>query len=149
MRSGAWSDEYFDKYQFESNPDLLEGIAEHMAGLLPSKVELLAGLEMGGIPLATAVSAKTRLPTLFVRKAAKSYGTARIAEGPHFRGKRVCLIEDVITTGGAVMDAAAALRNGGAEVQGVVCVIYRGKETSGRLGDIPMKCLFTMDELKR
>ena len=73
--------------------------------------ELLGGLELGGIPIATMVSARAGLPALFVRKQAKEYGTAKLAEGPDVAGRRVTIIEDVITTGGAVRDATNALRD--------------------------------------
>ena len=76
-----------------------------MVDLLPAGTELLGGLEMGGIPIATVLSAETGLPALFVRKEAKEYGTCKLAEGPDVAGRRVTLVEDVITTGGAVRDA--------------------------------------------
>ncbi len=148
LRSGQYSNEYFDKYLFESDPELLAEIAAGMAGLLPAGTELLGGLELGGVPLATAVSLKTGLPALFVRKAAKTYGTCRQAEGADFKGKKVCLIEDVITTGGAVLDGAKALTEGGASILGVVCAIYRGKDDPAKLGDLPLFPLFTMDDLR-
>src|SRR5688572_18611751 len=76
LRSGQVADTYFDKYLFESDPALLDRVATQMVELLPDDTELLGGLEMGGIPCATVVSAKTGLPALFVRKSAKQYGTA-------------------------------------------------------------------------
>ena len=105
LRSGQVSHEYFDKYLFETDPALLARVAAQMEGLLPVGVDLLGGLEMGGIPIVTALSARTGLPALFVRKKAKEYGTCKLAEGPDVAGRRVTLIEDVITTGGAVRDA--------------------------------------------
>lgn len=147
LRSGQYSNEYFDKYLFESDPELLAEIAAGMAELLPAGTELLGGLELGGVPLATAISLKTGLPALFVRKAAKTYGTCRQAEGPDFKGKNICLIEDVITTGGAVLEGAKALTEGGGSILGVVCAIYRGKGDPAKLGDIPLHPLFTMADL--
>src|SRR5688500_5347015 len=120
LRSGQVSSEFFDKYLFETDPALLARVAAQMVPLLPDDVdlrpELLGGLEMGGIPIVTALSARTGLPALFVRKKAKEYGTCKLAEGPDVAGRRVTLIEDVITTGGAVRDAANALRDAGAAV---------------------------------
>ena len=84
-----------------------------MVDLLPDGTELLGGLELGGVPIATMLSARTGLPALFVRKKAKEYGTCKLAEGPDVAGRRVTLVEDVITTGGAVRDATRALRDGG------------------------------------
>ncbi|WP_396913603.1 orotate phosphoribosyltransferase, partial [Mycolicibacterium sp.] len=126
LRSGQIADTYFDKYAFESDPQLLRRVAEAMVPLLPADVDLLGGLELGGVPIATVVSQLTGIPGLFVRKAAKQYGTCRLAEGAEVAGRRVLLIEDVITTGGAVRDATVALRGQGATVSTVVCAINRG-----------------------
>ena len=71
LRSGQTSNEYFDKYLFESEPELLAEIAIHMSELIPEGTEILAGLEMGGIPIATVLSLKTGIPAIFVRKKAK------------------------------------------------------------------------------
>lgn len=125
LRSGQVASEYFDKYLFEAQPALLARVARQMVGLLPADTELLGGLELGGVPIATVVSAQTGLPALFVRKHAKDYGTCKLAEGPEVQGRRVTLIEDVITTGGAVRDATRALREAGAVVDVVVCAIDR------------------------
>jgi len=81
LRSGAVSDEYFDKYLFESDPRLLAAIGDALAPLVPEGTEALAGLETGGIPLAVILSQRTGLPALFVRKEAKTYGTCKLAEG--------------------------------------------------------------------
>lgn len=126
LRSGSTSDEYFDKYLFESDPALLKRVAEAMVPLIPCGTDLVGGLELGGVPLATVVSQLSCLPTLFIRKRAKEYGTERLAEGViDVAVRRVTLIEDVITTGGAVRQAAVALRAQGAEVSAVVCAIDR------------------------
>lgn len=128
LRSGQVSTEYFDKYLFEAQPVLLRRVAAAMVPLLPRDTAMVAGLELGGIPIATMVSSLTGLPTLFVRKQPKPYGTRRAAEGGEVAGTVVTLIEDVITTGGAVRDAAVALRAQGATVAVVVCAINRGAE---------------------
>lgn len=127
LRSGQVSNEYFDKYQFECRPKILKKIAKAMKKMIPEDTEILAGLEMGGIPLATALSFETGLPTVLVRKEAKAYGTAKLAEGPDIKGKKLCLIEDVITTGGQVAESTKELRELGAQVENVLCVIYRGQ----------------------
>lgn len=125
LRSGQTADEYFDKYLFESDPALLLRIATRMVDLLPGDADVLAGLELGGVPLATMLSRESGLPTFFVRKQAKTYGTRRIIEGGEPDGRTVVLVEDVITTGGAARDAAKALRDLGATVTTVVCAIDR------------------------
>ena len=151
LRSGALSSEYFDKYRFESDPALLRAIAEAMRSLVPPGTELLAGLEMGGIPLATMLSQVTGLPALFVRKKAKEYGTAKLAEGPDFAGKRLAVIEDVVTSGGQLVLSCDELRAAGARILGALCVIDResgGREALRERG-IELAPLFTMTELKR
>lgn len=139
LRSGQVSDEYFDKYLFEAQPGLLDRVAARMVDLVPGGTELLGGLELGGIPIATVVSAKTGLPALFVRKKAKEYGTCKLAEGPDVAGRRVTLVEDVITTGGAVRDATRALRDAGAVVEVVVCAIDRSPEGENPLADVDLE----------
>ena len=139
LRSGQVSSEYFDKYLFEAQPALLDRVAAQVVDLLPEDTELLGGLELGGIPIATMVSARTRLPALFVRKQAKEYGTAKLAEGPDVSGRRVTIIEDVITTGGAVRDATNALRALGAVVDVVVCVIDRSPAGEDPLSDVDLE----------
>src|SRR6218665_501236 len=126
LRSGQISSTYFDKYRFEADPVLLRRVAAAMIPLLPQGSEVLAGLELGGVPIATAMSLATGLPAAFVRKQAKDYGTCLAVEGSDVVGKRVVLVEDIITTGGAVADAARLAEQAGANVIGVVCAIWRG-----------------------
>jgi len=102
------SSKYFDKFLFESDPVLLDAVAAHLVELLPPPTEVLAGLELGGVPVATALSLRTGLPVAFVRKAAKTYGTAKLAEGIDLAGRRVVVIEDVVTTGGQVPSSTLA-----------------------------------------
>jgi orotate phosphoribosyltransferase len=139
LRSGQVASEYFDKYLFESDPRLLHRVAQQMLDLLPAETELLGGLELGGIPIVTAVSGLTGMPALFVRKKAKEYGTCKLAEGPDVAGRRVTLIEDVITTGGAVRDATRALRDAGAVVEVVVCAIDRSPAGQNPLEDVGLE----------
>jgi orotate phosphoribosyltransferase len=151
LRSGQVSDQYFDKYLFESDPVLLASIASHMVKLIPSETEVLAGLEMGGIPVATALSLQTGLPAIFVRKKAKEYGTAKLAEGLDFHGRRLCIVEDVVTTGGQIILSARDLRLLGGKVAEVICVIQRGKDAGDilRQQGLALRPLFTMQELER
>lgn len=150
LRSGKISNEYFDKYQFESNPILLNEIANHLLDLLPKDIDMLAALEMGGIPIATAISLKTGLPIVFVRKKAKEYGTRRIAEGADISGKRLLVIEDVVTSGGQILLSVEELRNQGAIVEKALCVIDREQGGKDNLANsqIELISLFTMSELK-
>jgi orotate phosphoribosyltransferase len=149
LRSGQISNEYFDKYLFESNPSVLSKVAEELVSLIPEGTEVLAGLEMGGIPIATALSLKSGVPSAFVRKKAKEYGTCKLAEGTSIVGKRICVIEDVITTGGQVILSTNDLRASGAIVEDVICVIERNPEGRKKLEEIGLNVhsLFTMEEL--
>lgn len=139
LRSGQVATEYFDKYLFEADPLLLARVVEQMVALVPDGTELLGGLELGGVPIATVLSTRTGLPALFVRKQAKEYGTCKLAEGPPVEGRRVTLVEDVITTGGAVRDATRALRDAGAVVEVVVCAIDRSPEGTNPLDDVGLE----------
>lgn len=130
LRSGQRSAEYFDKYRFESQPELLKEIAAQISPLVPPDIEALAALEMGGIPIGTALSLATGIPCVFVRKEAKAYGTCQFAEGLDIKNKKLCLIEDVITSGGQVIISANDLRKSGALVSHVICVINRGGEAA-------------------
>lgn len=150
LRSGSVSSEYFDKYLFESDPALLREIATEMVALLPAGIDALAGLELGGVPLATAASQISGLPTLFVRKQAKDYGTCRLAEGGDLAGRRLAVFEDVVTSGGQVIASCGQLRELGAEIVTVLCVIDReaGGVAALAAEDLALQSLFTMSRLK-
>ena len=149
LRSGATSSEYFDKYRFESDPGLLRELAEAMAGLLPDGADGLAGLELGGVPLATMLSQVTGLAAGFVRKQAKPYGTRRLAEGLEVAGRRLVVVEDVVTSGGAAAASIEALREAGLTCRTAVCVVDReegGADALARLG-VRLWHLFRASEL--
>jgi len=149
LRSGMVSDTYFDKYQFEADPELLLAIAREMARLVPSGTEVLAGMEMGGIPLVTMLGHVTGLSVAFVRKKPKPYGTCRYAEGSSLMGKRFVLVEDVVSSGGAIIDALEMLKVDGLFPVAALCVIDRetgGVEALARSG-LPLKALFTFSEV--
>jgi orotate phosphoribosyltransferase len=151
LRSGAVATEYFDKYLFESDPRLLLRIAEALEPQIPPGTQALAGLELGGVPIATVLSQLTGLPLLSVRKKAKEYGTRRLAEGGEVSGRQLLIIEDVVTSGGQVVLSATDLRALGASVTHALCVIDRqagGSEALAAAG-IELRPLFTMDELKQ
>ena len=111
LRSGRRSNYYLDKYRFETRPELLSALGEHIAATVsehePDAVRL-AGPELGAVALAAAASMSSGLPFLIVRKEAKEYGTANRLEGVFEPGERVCLVEDVVTSGGAVVGALDA-----------------------------------------
>ena len=147
LRSGQRSTEYFDKYKFEAIPRLLKATAEHLKPLIPEETELLAGLEMGGVPLAAALSMETGIPLRFVRKKAKPYGTQRICEGGEVSQKKICIIEDVITTGGQALISLKELEKAGADVLAVLCVIHRGEGQSFKEQAVRLISLFHKKDL--
>ncbi|MDX3639829.1 orotate phosphoribosyltransferase [Streptomyces sp. MB09-02B] len=150
LRSGRTATEYFDKYRFEGDPILLDEIAQRMAPLVSSDTEVLAGLEMGGIPVVTALGRHTGLPCAFVRKQAKPYGTCRLAEGADIEGRRVLVVEDVVTSGGQIVLSTADLRGLGAQVQEALCVIDREQGGADALAaeGITLLSLLTAGDLR-
>ena len=148
LRSGQVSTTYFDKYLFEADPQLLREVAAAAVGLIPPGTEVLAGLELGGVPVATALSLATGLPAAFVRKEAKQYGTAKLAEGAEIAGRRVLIVEDIVTTGGQVVLSARDLRDRGAKLVGALCVIDRsGGSHQLAAEDLDLIALFTAADL--
>ena len=148
LRSGQVSTTYFDKYLFEADPQLLAGVARAASPLIPPGTEVLAGLELGGVPVATALSLATGLPAAFVRKEAKTYGTAKLAEGAGVEGRQVLVVEDIVTTGGQVLLSARDLRERGAMLVGVLCIIDRSGGAH-RLAEegLELISLFTAEDL--
>lgn len=128
LRSGKRSRYYLDKYRFETRPDLLGALGERIAALAREHcpdADRLAGPELGAVALAAAASLSGGLPFLLVRKAAKEYATANRIEGVFEPGEKVCLVEDVVTSGGALLESVAALREAGLVVDTAVCVVDR------------------------
>ncbi|MFC2131724.1 orotate phosphoribosyltransferase [Bacteroidota bacterium] len=150
LRSGMTSNEYFDKYLFESQPELLLEICNHIIDILPDNFDVLAGLEMGGIPIATMLSQLIGKPVCFVRKNAKEYGTCKLAEGTDIKDQKLLIVEDVITSGGQVVISTDELRRRGAIITNAICVIDRESGGSQNLAEkgIEIKPLFTMSEIK-
>jgi orotate phosphoribosyltransferase len=150
LRSGRTADHYFDKYRFESDPALLAEIVSALEPLVPAATEGLAGLELGGVPLATMLSAATGLPAYFVRKEPKKYGTEQVCEGGDVAGRRLLIVEDVVTTGGQIVLSAQDLRSAGAQVDHALCVIDREGGGAGVTGaeGITLHALFTMRDLE-
>ena len=149
LRSGAVADTYFDKYRFEAEPQLLATIAAEMAKMLPADTQVVAGLELGGIPLVTALSLHTGLPAAFLRKEPKAYGTENYAEGTPLGGCRVVLIEDIVSSGGALVHQIERLRADGIEPSSALCVIDRETGATENLArqNVPLKSLFRMSDL--
>jgi orotate phosphoribosyltransferase len=152
LRSGRRSSYYLDKYRFETDPDLLRTlghrIADAVAACEPDAARL-AGPALGAVALAASASMASDLPFIIVRGETKEYGTAKRIEGPFEPGELVCLVEDVVTSGGALGEAVSALREEGLVVRNAVCVIDReegGSDALARLG-VRLRALFRSEEL--
>ncbi len=124
LRSGKRSKYYLDKYLFETQPDILAELGRRLAPFAED-VEVIAGPELGAVALAAAASMATGKPFTLVRKQAKDYGTAKLIEGTPVDGRNVLLVEDIGTTAGAALEAAAALTAAGANIKRIVFVIDR------------------------
>jgi orotate phosphoribosyltransferase len=125
LSSGRKSKYYLDKYRIETRPDILSAVADGLVPKIPPETDILAGPELGAIPLVTAVGLKTGLPFLLVRKKAKDYGTKKVVEGLYEEGQNVVLFEDVLTTGRQAVTAADSLKELGLNVLKIACVIDR------------------------
>jgi orotate phosphoribosyltransferase len=152
LRSGKRSPYYLDKYRFETRPDLLRPLGERIAATVREHAPdatRLAGPELGAVALAAAASLESGLPFLIVRKAAKEYGTAKRLEGLFEEGECVCLVEDVVTSGGALLESVEALRGAGLVVHTAVCVVDREEGGADALARqaVRLRPLFRAGEL--
>ena len=125
LRSGRKSNYYLDKYRFETQPDVLRELGKLFATHLKRGVSRIAGAELGAVSLAAATSMASGLPFVIVRNQKKDYGTSKLVEGILEKGERVMIVEDVLTTGGQVLEAAKSLQDAGATIDRIVAVIDR------------------------
>jgi orotate phosphoribosyltransferase len=154
LRSGRRSPYYLDKYRFETQPELLRQLGVRLAQAateVEPEVVRLAGPALGAVALAASAAMASDLPFIIVRGETKEYGTANRIEGPYAPGDLVCLLEDVVTSGGALAEAVSALRDVGLVVRHAVCVVDReegGADALARLG-VRLRAIFRASELLR
>jgi len=152
LRSGRRSSWYLDKYRFETEPEILRALGACLAeaaGEHEPEAVRLAGPALGAVALAASAAMASGLPFIIVRGETKEYGTAKRIEGLFEQGDLVCLLEDVVTSGGAVAEAVSALRDEGLVVRNAVCVVDReegGSDALARLG-VRLRALFRASEL--
>ncbi len=149
LRSGRKSRYYLDKYLFECHPEILRELGDRFAARVSPRTTRLAGAELGGVALAAAASLASGLPFVIVRNARKDYGTQKMYEGQLSPGDVVLLVEDIATTGGQVLEAAATLAEAGALVEKIVAVIDRqegARENIERAGYV-FEALMTRSDL--
>eukprot|EP00049_Salpingoeca_infusionum_P018884 m.359174 g.359174 ORF g.359174 m.359174 type:complete len:457 (-) comp18459_c0_seq1:299-1669(-) len=153
LRSGARSPVYFDLRMLVSNPGLSSSVLKLYAQQMKDagiECDLVCGVAYTGIPLATVFSIQENIPMLYKRKEAKDYGTKKLVEGVYEKGQRVVLIDDVITTGGSLLETAEELERLGLVVAGMQVLIDRrplDKRTSVLAGKYPLMCVFTMEAI--
>jgi orotate phosphoribosyltransferase len=154
LRSGKRSKYYLDTYRFETRPELLQPLGERIAEVVrehASDATRLAGPELGAVALAASASLASGLPFLIVRKAAKDYGTSKRIEGVYEEGECVCVVEDVVTSGGALLESVEALRAAGLVVHTAVCVVDREEGGADALARhaVRLRPLFRAGDLLR
>ena len=149
LRSGRKSNYYLDKYRFETQPDVLAALGKMLAERIGPNVDRIAGPELGAVPLAAAASMACGKPTIFIRNQKKEYGSAKQIEGVLNAGETVVLIEDIVTTGGQVVEAIKTLRDAGVKIDKVLVIIDRlegGRENIEATG-VKYEALFTTKDL--
>jgi orotate phosphoribosyltransferase len=155
LRSGKRSKYYLDKYLFETDPNVLRGIVYELAGMVREELaegagyQRLAAPELGGVVLGAGLSLELGVPLLLVRKKSKEYGTTKQIEGRFEPGERVAIVEDIVTSGGAAIMAAEALREAGLDVRDLYCVVDRqeGGAAAAEAAGLTLRPLFTSTEL--
>jgi orotate phosphoribosyltransferase len=155
LRSGKRSKYYLDKYLFETDPQVLRGIVFELASMLREELasgsdyQRLAAPELGGVVLGAGLSLELGIPLLLVRKKSKEYGTTKQIEGRFEPGERVAIIEDIVTSGGAAIQAAESLREAGLDVRDLYCVVDRqeGGAAAASAAGLTLRPLFTSSEL--
>jgi orotate phosphoribosyltransferase len=153
LRSGRRSRYYLDKYRFETRPELLAPLGERLAAALHEhepEATLVAAPELGAVVLAAAMSLASGLPFVIVRGEAKSYGTQNRLEGVYEPGELVCLVEDVVTSGGAAVESVRALREAGLRCRTALCVVDREEGGSDALARdaVRLRPLFGISQLR-
>jgi orotate phosphoribosyltransferase len=149
LRSGRKSNYYLDKYRFETQPDVLAELGKMLADRVTVDTDRIAGAELGAVPLAAAAGMAANKPFVFIRNQKKDYGTAKQIEGVLERGETVMIVEDVLTTGGQVLEAVKTLQDAGARIERIVAVIDRlegARENIERAG-LAFESLFTSKDL--
>jgi orotate phosphoribosyltransferase len=149
LRSGRKSNYYLDKYRFETQPDVLAALGKLLAERVTPRTDRIAGAELGAVPLAAAAGMAANKPFVFIRNQKKDYGTAKQIEGVLNAGETVMIVEDVLTTGGQVLEAVKTLQDAGAKVERIVAVIDRleGARENIEKAGVTFEALFTSTDL--
>lgn len=150
LSSGRKSRYYVDKYLFETSPKILKEIVKEIISRTTGEYDKIAGLELGGVPLATALSLFTDKPFIIIRKKEKEYGTKALIEGSMNEGDKVLIIEDVTTTGHTLIQGINIIEENGGIIKEIVIVVDREEGAIERLremGYINVKVLVRLNEI--
>ncbi len=153
FKSGIVSPIYIDNRRLPYEPDAWHQVIEGLQALLAEKnliFDVIAGIETAGIPHSAALAYALRRPSVFVRKQAKEHGLKRRVEGGEVAGKRVLLIEDLITTGGSSLSGVEALRAENAQVIACLAIFSYGFPQAAaafQAADVPLITLATLDDV--
>jgi len=135
LRSGAVSDYYIDIKKASTDPLILKKIAEAMSEYAKG-YDILAGMELGAVPLVVALSLETNIPYVIVRKEKKEHGTGKQIEGGEVKGKRVLIVEDVTTSGGSVIKTIQVIRENQGIVEQVLSVVDRESGAEEKINEV-------------
>ncbi|MEI6796965.1 MAG: orotate phosphoribosyltransferase [Methanomassiliicoccales archaeon] len=153
LASGKKSKYYIDIKKASTNPEVLAIIADEMATLLHGRPrpDRIAGVVLGSVPMAVALSLRTGIPFVMVRKEKKDHGTSKLIEGSLEKGMRVLVVEDVVTSAGSAVYAIDTLRAEGAVVDEILAVVDReeGGLQALEAKDVELRALVTATEVLR
>ena len=142
LTSGKESNYYVDIKQASTNPKVLLEIAQEMSKLITGeKYELIAGMELGAVPLVVALALETNIPYVIIRKEKPSHGTGKQVVGNITPGQRVLIVEDVATSGGSVVKAIDVLRGEELTVEKILVVVDREEGAQEKLKDYNVELL--------
>jgi len=149
LRSGRKSNYYLDKYRFETQPDVLIALGKMLAERVTPDIVRIAGAELGAVALAAATAMAANKPFVIIRNQKKDYGTSKLIEGVLENGEKVLIVEDVLTTGGQVIEAAKTLKDAGAVVDRIIAIIDReeGARQNIESAGYKFEALFTTTDL--
>jgi orotate phosphoribosyltransferase len=139
---------YFDPFRLSADPQLIADVAADLAGRLDTLVDAVAGIALGGVPLATHLALLLDRPLLVVRPGRKPYGTMSLVEGVVVPDTRALLVDDVARSGNSMVAASRALAEIGVQVTEAACVLRRAGPAQQRLqaADIPLRSLLDLDD---
>ena len=147
LKNKGITNSYIDMRSIISHPFCFSLIIQELSVFLNSYSNVvLCGVPHGAVPIATALSLKTNIPQIMLRKTRKQYGLKRLVEG-NALCKKVVIIEDVVTTGSSIKETIEILEQEGYEVVGIICILIREKDVERKF-DIPFHYLFDMDDVK-